>query len=52
LIDQTPQEYEAETGIVSKETRYYISNCLDAIELVNEPRDLKGEELFAEKADR
>jgi hypothetical protein len=52
LIDQTPEEHEAETGIKSKEARKYIFNCLDDIGQVNVPTDLEGGELLAEKADR
>jgi hypothetical protein len=52
LINQTPEEHEAETGIKSKEARKYIFNCLDDIGQVNVPTDLEGGELLAEKADR
>jgi len=52
VIDQTPEEHEAETGIKSKEARKYIFNCLDDIGQVNVPTDLEGGELLAEKADR
>jgi hypothetical protein len=31
FFDQTPEEYEAETDIKSKENRYYVFNCLDDI---------------------
>lgn len=49
---KTPEEYEAETGIKSKEARKYIFNCLDDIGQVNVPTDLEGGQLLAEKADR
>jgi hypothetical protein len=37
LIDQTPEEYEAETGVKSKETREYKFRSLDDIGNVNLP---------------
>ncbi|CAG0919417.1 unnamed protein product [Notodromas monacha] len=49
---KTPEEYEVETSVKSKETRKYIFNCLDDIGQVNVPTDLEGGELLAEKADR
>nr|XP_018898939.1 PREDICTED: homeodomain-interacting protein kinase 2 isoform X2 [Bemisia tabaci] len=49
---KTPEEYESETAIKTKEARKYIFNCLDDIGQVNVPADLEGGELLAEKADR
>ena len=49
---KTPDEYENETGIKSKEARKYIFNCLDDMAQVNVPGDLEGGDLLAEKADR
>jgi homeodomain interacting protein kinase len=39
LIDQTPEEYEAETGVKSKETRKYIFSRLDDVGHMNLPTD-------------
>ena len=49
---KTPDEYENETGIKSKEARKYIFNCLDDMAQVNVPGELEGGDLLAEKADR
>ena len=48
---KTPEEYEAETGIKSKEMRKYILDSLDDIGEINEP-DLVGGLLLAETVDR
>jgi homeodomain interacting protein kinase len=53
LIDQTPEEYEAETGIKSEETRKYIFSRLDNIGHMNLPTDhLEGGKLLAVLAER
>ncbi len=49
---QTPEEYEAENNLKSKEARKYIFNCLEDMAHVNVPTDLEGVELIAEKLDR
>ena len=49
---KTPEEFEAENNIKSKEARKYIFNCLEDMALVNVPNDLEGVELIAEKLDR
>ncbi|KAK8777239.1 hypothetical protein V5799_029415, partial [Amblyomma americanum] len=49
---KSPEEYEAETGIRSKEWRKFVFNCLDHLVNVNVPLDLEGIELLAEQADR
>jgi hypothetical protein len=49
---KTPEEFEAENQIKSKEARKYIFNCLEDMAHVNVPTDLEGVELIAEKLDR
>ena len=49
---KTPEEYEAEFNIKSKEARKYIFNHLKDMAQVNVPNHLDGPELAAEKVDR
>lgn len=49
---KTPEEYESETSVKSKEARKYIFNVLDDIGQVNVPNDIDSSQLLAEKSDR